>query len=232
MDEQAIVDKAGPVPAHRPELGPCWVWRGKLRPDRRGVMVIAGKDARVSRVSWELHTGSAPGALFVLHKCDNPECVRPEHLFLGTQLDNVVDMDAKGRRVTVTRRRGENGNAHLTEDDVSEIRELYALGVPQPDLSRSFGTSQSTISRLVLAQSWTADAAACRRKRNRTRTTGVNNFNAKLNPDSVRQMRSLFDAGSSVTEIASKFGVAPTTAKKVAHRLAWRHVAEAAPSCP
>lgn len=88
------VNKNGPVPPHRPELGPCWLWTGAR--DRGGYGQFSG---RAHRWSWLIHHGYRPGhGLFVCHHCDNPPCVRPDHLFLGTASDNARDMVAKGRQ--------------------------------------------------------------------------------------------------------------------------------------
>lgn len=90
------VDKNGPVQSHCPEIGNCWKWRnvnkwyGHFSPEK-------GKRLYAHRFSWELHNGPIPSGLCVLHKCDNPECVRPDHLFLGTHKDNADDKYAKGR---------------------------------------------------------------------------------------------------------------------------------------
>lgn len=100
----AKVNKQGPVPAHRPELGPCWVWTGTV-PKQPGYgrfntgIKLAGRwvIVNVHRYSWELHHGPVPAGLWVLHRCDNRPCVRPDHLFLGTATDNNRDMVAKGR---------------------------------------------------------------------------------------------------------------------------------------
>lgn len=97
------VNKNGPVV--REELGACWVWIGGKGRDGYGLMsegrrrpgVAAGKMLRVHRVSWELHNGPIPEGRQVCHKCDNAPCVRPSHLFLGTNKQNHEDMTQKGR---------------------------------------------------------------------------------------------------------------------------------------
>jgi len=92
------VDKNGSAPEHCPELGPCWVWTGAHVPWGYGQIGLTGrKNGRAHVVSWEMHNGPIPDGLWVLHKCDNPPCVRPDHLFLGTVQDNTADMIAKGR---------------------------------------------------------------------------------------------------------------------------------------
>src|SRR6267378_450691 len=82
------------------ETASCWLWTGANKPGRwpYGMLAGPGKTAKLAhRVSWELHHGAIPTGLNVLHKCDNPSCVRPDHLFLGTLADNTADMIAKGR---------------------------------------------------------------------------------------------------------------------------------------
>lgn len=100
------VDKNGPVPEHCPELGPCWIWTGKTRKDWGAYGIIEevrdgkAKWYRSHRVSWEIHFGPIPDGKSVLHKCDNSNCPRPDHLFLGTRAENMADKMAKGRYVS------------------------------------------------------------------------------------------------------------------------------------
>lgn len=101
------VNKDGPVPQHVPHLGKCWVWTGAKA--HKGYGAISGEGFRskrdlAHRVSWRLHHGDVPQGLWVLHKCDNPPCVRPDHLFLGTSQDNHADMMRKGRHAHGVRR--------------------------------------------------------------------------------------------------------------------------------
>ena len=119
------------------------------------IQISAIPDARRSflahRVSWELANGPIPSGMCVLHRCDNPPCVNPVHLFLGTQHDNVIDMIAKGRKNPAC---GENhGRAKLTAAAVREIRER-GLTESQQSLARLHGVSQVAISHVLLRKSW------------------------------------------------------------------------------
>jgi hypothetical protein len=101
-------------------------------------------------VSWELAYGAIPDGLNVLHQCDVRLCVRPEHLFLGTQLENVRDRDAKGR--------GMHGEQHhhakVTDADVIAIRARWTTGTPQATLAREYGVRAGQIGNIVHRRSW------------------------------------------------------------------------------
>jgi len=97
----------------------CWEWTGSKRPLGYGQMGIPGTNRPVGahRISWELHFGPIPDDMFVCHRCDNPKCVRPDHLFLGTPTDNVRDMVAKGRHKTPFRHSPAPGQPGATGND-------------------------------------------------------------------------------------------------------------------
>jgi hypothetical protein len=92
------VSKNGPVPAHRPELGPCWKFTGGGKgPLGHARLHVDGRPTQAHRFAWELENGPIPDGQEVLHRCDNGACVRSTHLFLGTQADNMRDMVQKNR---------------------------------------------------------------------------------------------------------------------------------------
>lgn len=129
----------------------CWNWRAHRDDKLYGLFgVRAGKTVYAHRFSWELANGPIPDGLWVLHKCDNPSCVRPKHLFLGTHQDNMKDQAAKGRTT-----RGElDGMAKLTASQVVEIRTLLDRGRKGVDLARTFSVSIATISRIKHRIRW------------------------------------------------------------------------------
>jgi hypothetical protein len=101
----------------------CWKWNGEIDKDGYGRMKLPhSKGKRLAhRASWQVHNGEIPKGLCVLHKCDNPPCVNPDHLFLGTNRDNSDDMVRKNRQA----RGSKSGRAILTESDVLKIRKMY-----------------------------------------------------------------------------------------------------------
>lgn len=132
----------------------CWIWTGyTLGKGGYGAIKHNNQRLLVHRVSYELHIGIIPAGLFVLHKCDNPPCVNPNHLFLGTNQDNMIDMVEKGRNKP---RRGETNNkVKLTEAKVREIRQLYATGeTSQRKLARRYGVGQPCIKDIVNKVTW------------------------------------------------------------------------------
>jgi hypothetical protein len=152
----SLIDKNGPVPAHRPELGPCWVWTGQRQPDGRGKFSIDDLEFLASRVAYFLEYGEWPMPC-CLHKCDGGEigCVRPDHLFAGTYADNIRDMVAKGRCKRGAARGEDAGRARLTEQQVIEIRALYARGGTSfVKLGKRFGVGRSTIGAIAMRKSW------------------------------------------------------------------------------
>lgn len=127
----------------------CWEWAG-VRSDRGYGKLGSpgGKQIRAHRWVWELLFGPIPDGMNVLHRCDNPPCCRPDHLFLGSHLDNAQDRDRKGRDRHIT---GENHpRARLSQLQAIEIRGKYSLGTyRQSDLALEYGVTQTTISHIV-----------------------------------------------------------------------------------
>jgi HNH endonuclease len=152
------VDTNGPVPEHRTELGQCWLWLG-ARTGNHGygsVGIERGKTTTTAhRIAWQLEHGTDPGAMHVLHKCDNKLCVRPAHLFIGTQAENIADMMAKGRYVSAPKPRGSaQWQAKLTEDDVLDIRSVHAFGGSCADIASAYGMTPQNVRAVVSRKTW------------------------------------------------------------------------------
>lgn len=144
----AKVDKRGP--------DECWEWQGARVRQGYGRMGTVGREIDgAHRVSYELHIGPIPAGMSVCHRCDNPPCVNPAHLFAGTQDENWADMRAKGRNSAPPIRLGhDNNTSKLTTAQVQEIRQRASDGVGPTPLAREFGVATSTIKRIVARRSW------------------------------------------------------------------------------
>ena len=131
----------------------CWRWTGSKTPKGYGYIRGDARDSAlllVHRVSWMLNNGPVPEGLCVLHSCDVRDCVRPDHLFLGTNQDNSSDMVAKGRSP-----RGErHGAAKLTDDNVMAMLDMLHDGIKQSMISRLFGISNSVVSEIWTGKAW------------------------------------------------------------------------------
>ena len=129
----------------------CWPWMAGKVGAGYGVMNCEGKDIRANRLAWELTYGPMPKGLCVCHRCDNPPCCNPKHLFLCTHADNMADMARKGRSAHGERHR----NAKLTVEQVLEIRRCYAQGAMlQRELAVEYGVTQQQISLIVRGKNW------------------------------------------------------------------------------
>lgn len=149
--------------------GECWIWKGYCRPGGHGLFRLEGRDVGAHVAAWLLLVGPIPDGLWVLHNCpggDNPSCVNPAHLWLGTVLDNNRDMIAKGRAAHGDRHpfhvrpeirpRGEgHGQARLTEVDVLRIRELHAGGMLLAHIAKQFGLDRTHTADIVRRKAWT-----------------------------------------------------------------------------
>ena len=132
----------------------CWLWRGSFHRGGYGSIARGGRNGGKTLahiVSWFIHFGVVPHGLCVLHRCDNPACVRPDHLFLGTRLDNSRDMVNKKRSPY-----GERSGTHiLSETQVHQIRTEYIpRKVTQKFLALKYGVNRETINAIIRRKTW------------------------------------------------------------------------------
>lgn len=140
------------------DKGPsCWLWTRARDHRGYGIFSIASRNQVASRVAWMLTHGPIPDGLNVLHRCDTPSCVNPDHLFIGTQRDNLQDMDSKGRRGIHHPAGEKNPKAKLTSQDVQEIRQTYrrySREFGSTALARKYGVAHSTIWLVLNGRTW------------------------------------------------------------------------------
>ncbi|UOF80472.1 endonuclease [Caudoviricetes sp.] len=130
----------------------CWTWNASCRPDGYGQWRRAdGKIELAHRASWRLFRTEIPAGAHILHKCDNPSCVNPTHLFLGSHADNMRDMWGKGRARPGRSMGEKHGMAKLTAEIVQEIRSSGESGV---ELARKFGLAATTVCDVRKRRTW------------------------------------------------------------------------------
>jgi len=129
----------------------CWQWQGSKNPDGYGRIRFNKQVLLIHRVAYELHVGTIPKGLHVLHSCDNPSCCNPKHLRLGTNYDNVQDRQNKDRQAKGIG----HGRHKLSECDITEIKKLYATGnYTQQEISEIFHISRSHTCNILNNKFW------------------------------------------------------------------------------
>lgn len=144
----------------------CWTWKGAKNLKGYGHLWVKGKNIGAHRISYMLYKGDIPNGMVICHRCDNPTCVNPDHLFLGTQKDNISDRDQKGHTAKGDRSgkktkperiaRGENnGSTKLTTHDVLTIRDLWdRRKFSQRAIGRMYDIHHDTVWRIVNRKNW------------------------------------------------------------------------------
>lgn len=128
----------------------CWIWSASKNNSGYGQFWYEQKMQTAHRVSYKLFISEIPKGKCVLHRCDNPGCVNPKHLWLGSQLDNIQDRFEKGRSSS-----GENHTSKHTLQDVNQIRDLYNRGIYTiKTLAEKYMVSVSNISKIINNQIW------------------------------------------------------------------------------
>jgi len=192
----------------------CWVWNAARNSAGHGVAWDGKRTRLAHRFAWFLTFGKWPKRC-LLHKCDNPPCVNPRHMFEGTRRDNMLDMWSKGRGVLAGNLNHAKGSMHsgskLTDSQVLEIRERRAAGASYDELAAMFGVTYSNIGAIVKRRSWSHIGGAAAPKN-------------RLTKSEVIEIRRRADAGERHVKIAAAFGVAPSTVSAIILRRNWRKI--------
>lgn len=134
----------------------CWPFTGGRFPAGYGRFSLTPRSVQMGahRAAYEYAFGPVPPGLLVCHRCDNPPCCNPAHLFAGTGAANTADMDSKGRANRPRWSREGHPRAKVSEADVSEIRRRYAAGEPLKHISRDFPIGETQTHRIAKSESW------------------------------------------------------------------------------
>jgi hypothetical protein len=210
----------------------CWLWTAAGSSKGYGRITVGiGEPGRLAdlspakwrlvgahRVSWEIAHGAIPDGLWVLHRCDNPRCVRPDHFFLGTVEDNTRDALRKGR----LRAAGgigvigeQHGKAKLKDADVPLIIAAYEQGGTITELANRLGMTRQAVASLLRGKTWRHLGLSTTIRRQRPAT--------KLTEEAVVAMRAARASGENLTVIATRFGVGKATASQAINGRTWRH---------
>jgi hypothetical protein len=145
------VDKNGPIPTHRPELGPCWVWIGSCDTGGYGLIRIGRKVEKAHRYAYMRDHGPLEHGIQVLHHCDNTACCRTAHHFTGTLQDNMRDRNAKGRQAKLE----QQGRARLTRERVRVARKKHGTGEATiAQLARDNRVGFTTMKMAIKGETW------------------------------------------------------------------------------
>lgn len=206
-----------------PETG-CWIWIGDKSDNGYGrIHIDRFRRIGAHRASWELCRGPIPDGLFVLHNCpggDNRACVNPDHLFLGTQADNVRDMKDKGRALIGVK----NPQTKVTPEQVWAMRSLYPLFSGQT-IAVMMGLSYSHVYRILRQERWKSldiDPSHIAPEFGAT-SRGSRNSSAKLNEAQVIEIRALAHKAR-YSILAQRYGVTETTICHIVSRKTWIHI--------
>lgn len=205
----------------------CWEWIGSRDRSGYGQLSMIRTETRAHRFSMSLHLGRMlKEGEWVLHHCDNPPCVRPDHLFLGTNKDNMRDMTRKGRKP-----KGEKAWASkLTNEEVKQIASLYQSGKwTYLELANKFDVCLNTIGFIIKAEKWN-DVTRIKRKDNRqgrkmpSMNQGESSGKAKIKNKDIPQIKRLRASGWLFKDIANKYGVRSETIASMFRGKTWKHL--------
>lgn len=190
-------------------FGGCWLWSRSLAGDY-GSIRRDGRRIKAHRASYEAHVGPVPAGLWVLHKCDTPLCINPNHLFIGTPRDNTQDCFRKGRRRPS--RGGDHYATTLTEERVLEILHKIASGARQADLIRECGVSASAVEKLRAGVSW----------KHLPRPPMPARRRPKMDHAAAGELRRRRAAGEGLSDLAADYGITKQNAGQICLGRVWR----------
>lgn len=191
----------------------CWEWTGG-KSHGYGQMrvheVWGNKPVYAHRAAAALKYGPIPYGMSVCHKCDNPPCCNPDHLFIGTAADNLGDMKAKGRSALGER----NGQSVLSDREIELMRDAVANGSTQRAIAKIYGISESHVSTIIRG----------RKRHTAAGQTRARHGLAKLTEEEVYEMYDLHEKGWTPTQLGKHFNVSDATAHCIVTGRTWRHL--------
>ena len=201
----------------------CWEWKGQMDKGGYGRFRGTAKSRKVSlahRWSYEIFKGHIPKGMCVCHNCpgiDNRSCVNPDHLWLGTHLENNRDKGNKG-----TQCKGETNGLHkLTEKQMLEICDKYLEGKYGPELAKEYGVSSGLIYHITTGLNWKhiVGKEKLEKMRNMNR-----HYSHKLTDKDILDIRKRHSNGEKVSDLAKEYNLATTMVSRIKNMKAWKHL--------
>lgn len=183
----------------------CWIWKAGKMKSGYGLFWL-DKQGSAHRASWILHNGEIPKGLCVCHKCDNPSCVNPDHLFLGTHKENTQDAIKKKRLVLQ--------KTKIPKDQHDKIIHLYENGMTQREIGKIYNANQRQIWKII-----------CKKHPSQGPRLGSRNNKSKLKEEDILEIRRIhLPYIYSKHKIAEKFNVSLSTIDRIIRRETWNHI--------
>lgn len=207
--------------------GGCWLWKASKNNKGYGMFCVRSWGYQHKQLAHRLcyadQVCPIPKGALLLHSCDNPSCVNPAHLRVGSHRENVADMDQRGRRISNTPKGAENCNAILTDGQVIALRKDYISGATHAELAKRYGISVRSVPDYTGSRSWRhllgvdgapteADLLAAK---NRTP-------NAKITAEIAREIKALLSAGETGISVAARYGIHKATVSDIRRGKIWR----------
>lgn len=206
----------------------CWPWKTGFHTAGYGQCYPDTKTKYAHRVAFEIAKGEIPEGMSVLHKCDNPPCCNPDHLFLGTRADNMKDMDQKGRRPLGI----QSVVAKITDEDVVRIRILYHKGgMTQKQIGKMYGLCQTHIGHIVtgrkrrsvpMPNDWIKSPIPKRQLREPAEFAAA--LRRRLTEEDRSKALEMFKNGSTKSDIARVLNFSHNTVAKFLSGKTWKHL--------
>lgn len=198
----------------------CWMWQAFRNPKGYGMIYYDGRVWLAHRLSFTLHRHNIPGGLCACHSCDTPSCVNPDHIFLGSNADNVQDAVNKGRIPFGESR----SNSKLTDELVMEMVSKYANGATSRELSEEYGIHEAYVPAIIRGKQWKHVQRGGVKSRLRGSHPGEKHYASKLTDEQALAAKQLRLSGMAIRAIATRLGVSRQTVSRICSGTRWRHI--------
>jgi predicted DNA-binding protein YlxM (UPF0122 family) len=202
----------------------CWVWTGATEGGGYGTIGVNGGSMGAHRYSYKLHNGEIPEGAFICHKCHNPPCVNPDHLYAGDAKTNAQDAIDNGDWPELYGE--EQGHASLTNAEAESLRNEYAAGATVAELSDDYDVSAGSVSRIINGKSYpNAGGPIATDTYERMAKRGEDVENSKFTETDVREIRRTYaEEDVTMAELGDRYDTSSSAICDIVNRNTWQHV--------